>query len=120
MSTNKTEHYGLHAWEAGDDFLRTEFNENFAILDALAVAGSYQGDDQGSQDIQLGFRPRLVIITQQDGYMTGGSGTLGGIFPDSGYSGKKCNILDDGFRVWSESTTHMDDSYYTFYYIAFR
>ncbi len=33
MSTNKTQHYHLHAWAAGDNFLRTEINENFTALD---------------------------------------------------------------------------------------
>ncbi len=29
MSTKKTQNYQLHQWEATDDFLRAEFNENF-------------------------------------------------------------------------------------------
>ena len=33
MGTNKTEHYGLHQWVPEDDFLRTDFNENFEKLD---------------------------------------------------------------------------------------
>ena len=39
MSTNKTQNYGLHAWEAEDDFLRTEFNENFEKLDTELKKG---------------------------------------------------------------------------------
>ena len=34
MSTNKTQNYALHAWEPEDDFLREEFNQNFAAIDA--------------------------------------------------------------------------------------
>ena len=34
MSTHKTPNYKLHKWESQDDFLRTEFNENFAKIDA--------------------------------------------------------------------------------------
>ncbi len=34
MSTNKSEHLNLHLWEPEDDFLRTEFNENFEKIDA--------------------------------------------------------------------------------------
>ncbi len=30
VSQNQTECFGLHLWEAGDDFLREEFNENAA------------------------------------------------------------------------------------------
>ena len=38
MSTNKSEHLNLHLWEPEDDFLRTEFNENFAALDGAMAA----------------------------------------------------------------------------------
>ena len=31
---NCTEHYGLHQWEPGDSFLRTDFNEDFWKIDA--------------------------------------------------------------------------------------
>lgn len=34
MSTNKTANIGLHLWEGTDPFLRTEFNENFELIDA--------------------------------------------------------------------------------------
>ena len=34
MGTNKTEHYGLHQWVPEDEFLRTDFNENFEKLDS--------------------------------------------------------------------------------------
>ena len=48
MSTNKTTNYQLHKWEADDNFLRTEFNENFAGIDealgskAEIVTGTYK------------------------------------------------------------------------------
>ena len=50
MSSNKTQNLNLHSWVAEDPFKRTEFNENFAALDAAveasahAVAGRYVGD----------------------------------------------------------------------------
>ena len=74
MSTNKTQNYNLHKWEADDDFLRTEFNENFAKIDAQAVriiTGTYTGS-QGQkvstpQHIELGVRPRAVIISSNRG-----------------------------------------------------
>lgn len=64
MSTNKTPNYGLHAWEAGDDFLRTEFNENFAALDeSLRMAfGSYTGDGGTMRRFPLGRVPRVVWV----------------------------------------------------------
>lgn len=34
MSTNKTQNYNLHSWVPEDDFLRSEFNDNFTGIDA--------------------------------------------------------------------------------------
>ena len=39
MSTKKTTNYNLHSWEPDDDFLRSEFNENFDKLDAELKKG---------------------------------------------------------------------------------
>ncbi len=72
MST-PTEHLGLHQWEAGDSFLRTDFNEDFAKIDAglkaaralaeqSSVAGSYTVTDRKALDVELGFRPKLVML----------------------------------------------------------
>lgn len=77
MSTNKTEHYALHAWEPGDDFLRTEFNENFAAVDAVLgempankklklVTGTYTGDGKVNQTISLAFAPKVMIVACRD------------------------------------------------------
>lgn len=33
MSTNKTQNYNLHSWVPEDDFIRSEFNENFTGID---------------------------------------------------------------------------------------
>ena len=38
MSTNKSQNLKLHLWEPEDNFLRTEFNENFAAIDAAVKA----------------------------------------------------------------------------------
>ena len=37
----QTEHLGLHQWEASDSFLRTDFNEDFAKIDAAVGAPAY-------------------------------------------------------------------------------
>lgn len=34
MSTNKTQNYNLHSWVPEDDFIRSEFNDNFTGIDA--------------------------------------------------------------------------------------
>ena len=78
---NYTEHYQLHQWEPEDDFLRTDFNEDFAKIDAAlgekadaaalaekcgAVTGTYTGDGAGSRTISLGFVPRAVILREAE------------------------------------------------------
>ncbi|MDE6107806.1 MAG: hypothetical protein K2F83_03925 [Oscillospiraceae bacterium] len=95
MSTNKTPNYALHSWVPTDEFHLTEINENFALLDAALkaeagsreallpllgervrmVTGSYAGschqtssvpqEDQPIQPIDLGFRPRAVVVMNQ-------------------------------------------------------
>ena len=78
---NYTEHYQLHQWEPTDDFLRTDFNTDFAKIDAAlgekadaaalaekcgAVTGTYTGDGAGSRTISLGFVPRAVILREAE------------------------------------------------------
>ncbi|MCI8539257.1 MAG: hypothetical protein HFF18_11460 [Oscillospiraceae bacterium] len=40
MSTNKSQNLKLHLWEPEDNFLRTEFNENFAAIDTAIDAAA--------------------------------------------------------------------------------
>jgi len=76
MSSEKTTFYGLHRWQKDDDFLREEFNENFAILDdktVKVVTGSYVGDGTQERLIELGFQPKVVLILTIQGVATSGS-----------------------------------------------
>ena len=77
MSSQKTEHYQLHKWEPGDDFLREEFNENFTKLDASArmTVGAYTGDCASSRVIDLGFAPRAVFVITDGGMLGSAPGT---------------------------------------------
>lgn len=93
-----TEHYQLHQWVPTDDFLRTDFNTDFAKIDAAIkgvetaantalagkadagatqaaletkaeiIHGSYVGNGAEAQQIQLGFKPRLVLIPADEWY----------------------------------------------------
>ena len=66
-----TPHYGLHQWEPEDSFLREDFNQDLARIDAALgrmsgfVCGNFTGNG-GTQEISLGFRPRLLIMVQDD------------------------------------------------------
>ena len=111
MSTNKTENYGLHAWEASDDFLRQEFNENFAKLDQAlhdhVVAGAYTGDGTKDRFMDLGFTPRAVLILPQDGKIYNNYYYFGGLaVPDSPVqynSHINFSIVEGGFEVSTNS-----------------
>jgi hypothetical protein len=102
MSTNKTKNYQLHTWEPGDDFLREEFNANFAALDAalagLVVAGSYVGDGAASRTIRLGFTPRAVLLVTSKGEFLVGAYTYGGLAV-SGLNSQAFSITEGGFSV---------------------
>ena len=77
-----TENYQLHQWEATDDFLRTDFNEDFAKIDAAirgvetdteeklaekaeTVRGAFTGNGS-TLHISLGFRPTAAVISAGD------------------------------------------------------
>ena len=76
-----TANYQLHHWEPADFFLRTDFNADFAKLDAAlagkagladlaeklgAVTGSYTGDGSTSRTISLGFAPIAVFLREDE------------------------------------------------------
>ena len=111
MSTT-TQNYGLHQWEAGDNFLRTDFNEDNAKIDAALagtlkiVTGQYEGTYAGgatlvTQQIELGFRPKAVIIfphsENMNGYWTHSALVL------DGSSNNGATINDSGFEVTGQT-----------------
>ena len=86
-----TANYQLHQWVPEDNFLRADFNQDFAKIDAAlaslqiqtdgkasaaalaevqtlvttkctAVAGTYTGDGKTSREITLGFQPLAVLV----------------------------------------------------------
>ena len=117
-----TEHYHLHQWEPEDNFLRTDFNEDFRVLDkALALkpeilSGSYTGDDARSRDISLGVSP--------DMYTYGGLALQGA--PVTMRDGNLVEITSSGIRVARgdliEGRFYADanQSGMSYYYIAFH
>lgn len=109
MSTNKTEHYNLHLWEPGDDFLREEFNENFATLDAAArfTAGTFTGDGEDSQFISLGFTPTALLVEKDNAtrppdthYTPSGGLALAGHPMQKGAGYPVIAVEAGGFRVY--------------------
>ena len=76
-----TANYGLHQWEAADDFLRTDFNTDFEMIDeALTglemgkiemVTGAYTGTGEALRTIALGFQAKVLFLERADGRRTG-------------------------------------------------
>ena len=76
----------MHQWESTDDFLRTDFNTDFAKIDVaiggLVVFGKFSGDGANGRVINLGFTPRIVYVCARDGkagYSSGSSYCYGGL-----------------------------------------
>ena len=103
-----TENYQLHQWVPEDNFLRTDFNQDFAKIDMaltglktladgkasttdlsavetlanrkceLAV-GSYEGDQAASRKISLPFAPTAVLVERRYGSRESSSKVYGGL-----------------------------------------
>lgn len=124
MAANRTQRYGLHLWEPGDDFLREEFNENFEALDAVpeAVTGTYTGDGTGSQFIALGFTPKAVLAGARGSLGAGGGGlTLPG-HPcyEVSHGVKVLEAAEGGFYAFKDSWGSANDSGSAYHYLAVR
>ena len=109
-----TEHYGLHQWEATDNFLRTDFNTDHQLIDAALaglegdkakiVTGSYMGDGAVTRFISLGFTPKAVLLVCKDGRMNDGNHCYGGLVlsnqPCVHSSQTVMEIGSNGFQVF--------------------
>lgn len=131
--SNKTPNYQLNQWEPGDKFLRTDFNEDNAKLDAALAAkadktalsakcevrvSSYSGNGSYPRDINLGFRPKAVLLEFSNGYRgTGSGGLMLDSAPLRSGSTTYAQITDTGFQLLAGST---NQSGTTYYYICFR
>ncbi len=132
MSTNKTPNYQLHSWLPDDEFHVAEINENFSGLDAAVggkadkaevaqkvglVTGTYTGTG-GTQQIQLGFKPRLVILMAIPGYLTDVP-HYGLAYADRSFSSYLV-INDVGFSAKADNSVNLNHDGWTYLYAAFR
>lgn len=101
-----------------------------AYLDAPFIIGTYTGDGvSAGKDIDLGFRPKAVIIYRNSYHISSYSAADGisncylGMAIGTSYT-RGPLILDNGFRVktvvTSSATTHLNDEGGVYTYIAFR
>ena len=145
MASNYTEHYELPIWDAGDSFLRTEFNEAHQKIDAalaekadsadveavrtlaqgraLLTFGSYNGDGQASQTVLLGFQPKLVLVVSGGGLNAQRIHECGAQMAYPGRSSHMLSVTSDGFTVSGEGSLGLNSSqssYNPCFYLAVR
>lgn len=129
MASNYTENYGLCQWEATDQVLRTEFNEDNAKVDealkgtadvaqaaqVLAqaayspenspfVVGSYTGDGTAKRKIELGFTPKGILVLSEDGRTTT-TGSYNFYYGGLAVSGKNVASSQTGITAWISGET---------------
>ena len=138
MSSNKTTNYQLHSWEPGDDFLRTEFNENFGALDTAIneglakkpeiVTGSYAGNGTYNRTIDLGFTPKALVLFNSNGSCYYNGQQTGGLaFPGTPllFNGTTALTIQEGGFLLTPYINGSQGSFLNYtnqviYYLAFR
>lgn len=130
-----TANYGLHQWEASDNFLRTDFNTDFGIIDGAlgeksgAVTGVFVGDNTAQRKIELGFTPVAVLLLGQypsirDGEHVNGGLALQGypVLVNREGGVPAITITEGGFYVYYEYSPYGNrgTNSGTKYYLAFR
>ena len=132
-----TANYQLHQWVPEDNFLRTDFNQDFQKLDtaqaeveALAgskcsvVAGTYSGNNAESREINLGFQPVAVMLENSYGRRPAVDyGMYGGLAVQGGsvaHANTALEITQTGFRVGWDGNSLTNYSGNSYRYLAFR
>lgn len=132
-----TANYQLHQWVPEDNFLRTDFNQDFQKLDtalaeveALAgskcsvVAGTYSGNNAESREINLGFQPVAVMLENSYGRRPAVDyGMYGGLAVQGGsvaHANTALEITQTGFRVGWDGNSLTNYSGNSYCYLAFR
>ena len=126
-----TEKYQLNLIEPSDELSLDPLNENMTKLEAAldgcsrVAFGTYRGNGQQSQKIDLGFTPKAVLIISETGLMGhegryfGGLSIAGTVLHTNSVV---ATIEEGGFLVYygmnGSAYTNTSGSYY--YYIAFR
>lgn len=145
MSTNKSQNLNLHLWEPEDDFLRTEFNENFTAVDSAVksaqtaavnaqqtadkalslpyATGSYTGNGKDIS-INLGFRPSFLMISGMRSAYVGGAGEYSNynIMTGGNVVSDRVALTDTGFiaKYFDAGSPNVAVNGRTYDYIAFR
>ena len=103
-----------------EDRVTKEYVENAIAAKCEVVCGLYVGDDAESQTIDLGFRPKAVLVSSGNGqFHEGQTYYFGGLVID-GYNTSALDIVDNGFVAHYVSTWCYANAFGGHFYIAFR
>ena len=133
-----TSNYQLHQWEASDNFLRTDFNEDFQKIDTAvkgvetaadaklaqkadktaltSLAATVDGKAEivtgsGTKTVSLGFQPKLVVVPLSAYYTAAAA---------AGGSPSQIFVTSNGFSAQDGGVTSPNESGRTYYYAALR
>ena len=106
----KTANYQLNQWEPEDDFLRTDFNEDNAKIEAAlnlkcaVIVGSYTGNNAAERTISLGATPKAVFVCSRSGI----AGESGLIYGGLAVTGSGVNSMNSG-TVYSPAAVEITE-----------
>lgn len=116
-----------------DDLTKTTYadgealsaHQGKAIVDLMKnsiITGTYTGDDAASRNIELGFRPKAIFISNKDGQSTMSSDVLCGGFAYDGSDTPAITITETGFRIYYDGTKNQTNTTYNspYKYIALK
>ena len=134
MASEQTANFGLNQWAAEDRVMRTEFNADNAKIDAALgaipkiVTGTYTGDGTETRFIDLGFTPKALYVSSQEGmpYSSSGSCHYGGLAlqnaPVTISSYTVLKLEETGFWVYYKRTDYYfiltNNEGKVYYYVA--
>ena len=126
---NYTQNYQLPQWEKTDRIMMDDFNDAMSkVEDGLGaipriITGSYTGNGEASQEINLGFRPKAVIVAARGGMNADRQGDCGVQIAYGSQSAYMVAITDTGFTVSGDTNLGMNSTYSQFNpyrYLAIR
>ena len=147
MATNYTANYKLCQWEPEDNFLREEFNQDNAKIDAAlkglentkanssttnsrltalenrveVIVGSYTGDGTATRTINLGFTPKAVLLEHSSGMRMGSNNIAFGGLALLDAPARGFQIVDGGFSVqYNSGFVHTNNNGEVYRYLAFK
>ncbi len=127
---HQTTKYALNLIDPSDDLSPDPLNENMNKIEteldgcSRLVFGTYKGDGERTQKIDLGFTPKALMIVDDTGTMGNANRIYGGlVFSDTVLRSDipPATIEENGFTVYQGGNSWQctNESNRGYYYIAF-